>query len=180
MDEGEKIRGSELGGLRAVATFEFSKGMLALLVAWGLISLSRSDRDLSDALESLLRDLHIGPDAHLARVLLHGASRLDGTNLIAVALMVIAYGSLRFVESYGLWRARVWAEWLALLSGLIYLPLEVHHLIRRPGPIAWVTLGVNLAIVLYMAYLRMQSGNRHEPRIDTRAPEGQRSEVARG
>lgn len=154
MTDAELIRKTELGGLRAVASLEFAKGVLAVLVAFGLIALSRSDRDISDVVDSLLHDLHIGPDGHLGHVLLHQAARLDSINLIGVAFMVFAYASLRFVEAYGLWRARVWAEWVALLSGLIYLPLEIRHLIHRPGPISWIVLLVNVGIVAYMAYLR--------------------------
>jgi uncharacterized membrane protein (DUF2068 family) len=157
MRKTENMRRAELGGLRAVATLEFCKGILAALVSWGLISLSRSDRDLSDVLESALRDLRIGPDAHFAKVLLDAASKLDGVNLFLAAMIVFGYAALRFVEAYGLWRARVWGEWMALLTGMIYLPLEVHHLVRRPGALAWATLSINLAIVLYMAYLRFAS-----------------------
>ncbi len=125
-----------------------------MLVAFGLISLSRSDRDISDVVEGILHGLRIGPDGHFGHALLHQAARLDSVNLIGVAMMVIAYAAIRFIESYGLWRARIWAEWMALLSGLIYLPPEIHHLIRRPGLVSWVVLLVNVAIVLYMAYLR--------------------------
>ncbi len=154
MAQCDAVRRSELGGLRAIASLEFAKGVLAFIVASGLISLSRSERDISDVVESSLHGLHIGPDGHFAHLLLHQAARLDSVNLIGVAMMVIAYATLRFVEAYGLWRARVWAEWVALLSGLIYLPLEVRHLIRHPVPLSWVVLLVNLLIVLYMAYLR--------------------------
>ncbi len=125
-----------------------------MLVAFGLISLSRSERDISDVVEAVMHRLRIGPDGHFGHALLHQAARLDSVNLIGVAMLVVVYASLRFIESYGLWRARVWAEWMALLSGLIYLPLEIHHLIRKPGVISWVVLLVNLAIVFYMAYLR--------------------------
>ncbi len=128
-----------------------------MLVAFGLISLSRSERDISDVVEAIMHRLRIGPDGHFGHALLHQAARLDSVNLIGVAMLVVVYASLRFIESYGLWRARVWAEWMALLSGLIYLPLEIHHLIRKPGVISWVVLLVNLAIVFYMAYLRFFS-----------------------
>jgi len=32
---------------------------------------------------------------------------------------------------YGLWKERAWAEWLALGSGLIYLPLEVYKVVAK-------------------------------------------------
>ncbi len=159
MSQPEKLAKSELGGLRAVATLEFSKGLLVVLVGLGLVSLSRHDMGLEDVAENLLYILHINPDWHLSQIFLHVSERLDDMNLVTVAAVAAAYSVLRFIEAYGLWRARVWAEWLALLSGLIYLPLEIRHLIRKPGPVSWLVLIINLLIVAYMAYLRMKSHN---------------------
>jgi uncharacterized membrane protein (DUF2068 family) len=60
------------------------------------------------------------------------------------------------VESYGLWKQRVWAEWLTLISGASYLPLEIYELGRRASTVKWTVFLLNLVIVLYMAYLRAQ------------------------
>lgn len=56
-----------------------------------------------------------------------------------------------------MWKERAWAEWLALVSGAIYLPFEIYELARRPDWIRLVIFLVNLAVVVYMAYLRMQA-----------------------
>jgi uncharacterized membrane protein (DUF2068 family) len=61
-----------------------------------------------------------------------------------------------------LWRERAWAEWLALISGAIYLPFEVYEVVRRPDWVRFTILAVNLAVVLFMAYLRMQGRTRME------------------
>ena len=58
------------------------------------------------------------------------------------------------MEAYGLWKARVWAEWVALISGAVYLPFEIYELFRRITIVRASVLIVNLAIVLYMLYLR--------------------------
>jgi uncharacterized membrane protein (DUF2068 family) len=160
MSQSEKLAKAELRGLRAVATLEFSKGLLVVLVGLGLISLSRSALGVQDIAENLLYILHINPDLRLSQVFLRATARLDDLNIMTVALVAAAYSSMRFIEAYGLWRARVWAEWFALLSGLVYLPLEVHHLIRKPGVVSWSVLIINLAIVLYMAFLRLESRTR--------------------
>jgi uncharacterized membrane protein (DUF2068 family) len=46
---------------------------------------------------------------------------------------------------------------LALISGAIYLPFEIYELARRPDWIRLLIFVVNLAVVLYMAYLRIQA-----------------------
>jgi len=129
-----------------------------LLAGFGLLSLVH--RDAWDVAESFLEWLHISPDTHYAQVFLNLADQVTDAKLWAVAMGALAYSTLRFAESYGLWRERPWAEWLALISGAIYLPFEIFELIRRPDWIRLAILLVNLAVVLYMVFLRMQARER--------------------
>src|ERR1700747_2836403 len=145
----------QLRALRAVACVEFLKGFVVLLAGFGILSLVH--RDAWDVAESFLEWLHISPEAHYAQVFLNLADQVTDTKLWAVAIGALTYSSLRFAEAYGLWRERAWAEWLALISGAIYLPFEIIELARRPDWIRLAILAVNLAVVLYMAYLRVQA-----------------------
>jgi uncharacterized membrane protein (DUF2068 family) len=144
----------QLKALRAVASIEFLKGLVVLLAGFGVLSLVH--RDAWDVAESFLEWLHISPETHYAQVFLNLADQVTDTKLWAVAIGALAYSSLRFVEAYGLWRERAWAEWLALISGAIYLPFEIYELFRRPDWVRLTIFLVNLAVVLYMAYLRTQ------------------------
>ena len=63
----------------------------------------------------------------------------------------------RFIEAYGLWHMRVWAEWFALLSGGIYLPWEILELIERPTRLHWALFLSNVVIVSYMLYIRVRA-----------------------
>jgi uncharacterized membrane protein (DUF2068 family) len=139
--------------LRAVASFEIGKGLVVLLAGCGVLWLLH--RDTSEVAEALLRLLHISPDHRVARIFLTWADSLTDRKLWAVAGAALTYSTLRFVEAYGLWKARAWAEWIALISGALYLPFEVRELIRRPSLFHLTLLLVNLAVVLYMAYLRL-------------------------
>jgi uncharacterized membrane protein (DUF2068 family) len=143
---------AHLKGLRTVASLEFIKGVLALIAVAGVLSLLH--RDTWDVVESILGFLHINPERHLAQVLLDRADRITDKNLWQVAALAFAYATLRFVEAYGLWRARPWAEWLAFGSGCLYLPFEILELARRPSLIHAAILAINLIIVVYMLYLR--------------------------
>ena len=55
----------------------------------------------------------------------------------------------------GLWRKRVWAEWVAFASGALYLPFEINEMFHRLTAIRVGIFVVNLAIVIYMLYLRL-------------------------
>jgi uncharacterized membrane protein (DUF2068 family) len=139
--------------LRAVASVEFIKGLIVLLAGFGVLSLVH--RDAWDEAERFLEWLHISPEAHYAQVFLNLADQVTDAKLWGVAILALGYSALRFAESYGLWRERAWAEWLALISGAIYLPFEIYELVRRPDWVPLVIFVVNLVVVVYMAYLRM-------------------------
>lgn len=140
--------------LRAVATVEVSKGIVVLLTAIAVLWLL--DKDTSDIAYGLLRLLHISPDHRFARAFLRWADTLTDRKLWAIAAVAMTYSTLRFVEAYGLWGARPWAEWVALVSGALYVPIEIREIIRRPTTFHFGLLIGNIAVVLYMAYLRWQ------------------------
>ncbi len=146
---------SALAGLRAVALFEAAKGTLVLLVEIGLLSML--GRDVGGIAEDIVHRLHMNPERHLPHALLSAAQNMTDARLWALAGAAAAYATVRFVEAYGLWHARVWAEWFALLSGLLYLPWEIYQIIVRPSPMHFGILAINLAIVFYMLYIRVKA-----------------------
>jgi uncharacterized membrane protein (DUF2068 family) len=135
-----------------VASVELIKGFIAVVIGIGVASLSHSDT--WDDADRLLRFLHINEDWHIAQRFLDWADNLTPGKIWAAALLILAYACLRFVEGYGLWFAKIWAEWLAIVSGALYLPFEIIELHRRPTWLHITILVVNSAIVLYMIYLR--------------------------
>jgi uncharacterized membrane protein (DUF2068 family) len=137
--------------LRAVAGFEFFKGSFVVLM--GLCALALVHRDVWLYAESLLALLHISTDRRSAQMFLDFADRVTDARLWAAARIAFAYAALRFVEAYGLWKARTWAEWVALVSGALLLPLEIRELMR--GVTAWrcFLFIANMAVVLYMLYV---------------------------
>jgi len=140
-----------LQALRGIATIELAKGLVVLLAAIAILFLVRQDP--WDVADGLLHLLHISPDGHFAQRFLDWADTLTDAKLWAVAGVALAYSTLRFFEGYGLWYARAWAEWIALISGSLYLPYEIYKLIHRQSLFHIAVLVVNLSIVLYMAYL---------------------------
>lgn len=141
-------------GLRTVASIEFVKGVLVLAATFGFVEVIHREIDLEDAAQNLLYFLHIDPDRHISQAFIDAAGRMMDANLATVLAIAFVYSSLRFIEAYGLWRARVWAEWLAIVSGAVYLPFELYNLIRHPTPVHWAILLINIVVVLYIAWVR--------------------------
>ena len=137
-----------------MAVFEAFKGALALASAYFLIVLIRRDVDFEDAAEHILFSLHISPGHRWSQQFLHAAQQISGLNLAMIAAIAISYATLRFVEGYGLWRQRAWAQWLAIISGCVYIPFEVYKVVRRPNELHWAILGTNILVVLYIAWVR--------------------------
>jgi uncharacterized membrane protein (DUF2068 family) len=142
--------------LRTVAAFEAAKGVLVLALGLGLLRFVH--RNLDDLADQIIRFLHASPGGHLSNLFIKAASHANDKSLWALAGAAMVYAIVRFAEAYGLWNDREWAEWFALLSGAMYLPWEMYSLMRHPLPVKWAILLANLAIVLYMLFLRVQAG----------------------
>lgn len=146
--------GGHRKGLRMVAMLEAAKGILVLLAAFGFAEVIRHNIHLDEVAQNLLYFFHANPNLRLSHVVMRAAGRMMDADVLTVLGIALAYSSLRFLEAYGLWRQRVWAEWLAIVSGAIYLPFELYKLVRRPTPIHWAILLINIGIVVYIAWVR--------------------------
>lgn len=144
--------------LRAVASFEFVKGIFVLLIGLSALLLVRKDAWV--VAESLLALFHISTDRHWAQVFLDFADNLTDSRLWAAAKLAFTYSALRFIEAYGLWKERTWAEWVAFGSGTLLLPLEVRELMRGITFVRSAMFVANLGVVFYMFYL-LRSGQRY-------------------
>ena len=136
--------------LRAIAIFEAVKGFAALAAAIGLLRLLH--HDVHQLALALLWRFHLDPQTHYPTLLLHYADLLSGLDVRSLAPVVTGYIGLRLLEAYGLWNEKTWAEWLAALSGAIYLPLEAGHLMHRATLINGAVLLANLLIVAFMVF----------------------------
>ncbi len=131
-----------------VAIFEAAKGVIVLAVGLGLFRLIH--RDVEAGAERLARHLHFNPASHYPRILIDAAGRLDDTHLRLLAIGALVYAAIRFIEAFGLWLDRRWAEWFAAISGGIYLPVEIYELWEA---VTWprvTVLTVNSIIVVYL------------------------------
>ena len=149
-------------GLRVVATFEATKGAIVLVAGFGLFELMH--RDVQAAAERLVRHLHLNPASHYPKVFIDRSVWFDDSRLRLLAIGALVYAVVRFVEAFGLWRDRRWAEWFGAISGGIYLPLEVHSLWKG---VTWprvTVLAVNCIVVFYLVQLLVRGlGGERKP-----------------
>jgi uncharacterized membrane protein (DUF2068 family) len=137
-------------GLHAIAVFEAAKGVLVLLAGFGIVAIIPKDSQV--IAERLVRRMHLNPASHYPRIFIDAASRVTDVQLWWLAGGALVYAVFRLTEAYGLWKERTWAEWLAIISCGLYLPLEIYEIIRRITVLRVSLLLVNLAIVIFLAY----------------------------
>ncbi|WP_085316616.1 DUF2127 domain-containing protein [Derxia lacustris] len=136
--------------LRSIAAFEALKGLLALAAGLGLLGLLH--RDLHALALALIGHLGLDPDARLPALLLHDADALRAANPRALMQLVLGYVLLRGFEAWGLWQGRAWGELLGALSGALYLPFELAHLLHRVTPLGLGVIALNLAVLLLLGW----------------------------
>ena len=137
------------GGVRIVAVIEAAKGVLVLAAGLGLFALMH--RDVQTVAERIVEHFHLNPASRTPRIFLELAAKASDSNLQLLALGASGYSLVRFVEAYGLWRQRRWAEWFAVAAGGAYIPIELYELWRGVTWIRFGLLAVNVAIVAYLA-----------------------------
>ena len=135
--------------VKLVAIFEAIKATLVLLAGFGVLSLVH--RNLRLIAAAVIGRLHLDPTRRFAGSFIEAAAHVTDARLWLFAGVGFLYALFHFVEAYGLWFGRAWAEWLAVVSGGLLLPFEVYELVEK---FTWVRVGtftLNVIIVVAMA-----------------------------
>lgn len=139
------------GGLRAVSLFEAGKGVLVFSLA--LLLSTFVHRDLPGIVAEFRTRWHVDPSSHIPELAKMLMQDLSGSRLHVLVTLAAIYALMRFVEAYGLWFEKRWAEWFALVSGSVYLPVELYELAKGFSWLKTSVLAINLVIAGYMVKL---------------------------
>jgi uncharacterized membrane protein (DUF2068 family) len=129
--------------VRAIAMFEGTKGVVALMAATGIMLHHR----LESLVDRFASHLYLNPGHARPRAIVQAIEAEAGSHLRILALGTLLYAAMRLIEAGGLWRQRRWALWFGALSGAVYLPLDVVALVRRPEALTAALLVLNVAVV---------------------------------
>jgi uncharacterized membrane protein (DUF2068 family) len=164
------LRGREIRSrliLRVFSVERFVRALIFLIASiflWRFRSSHTSiekafDRELP-VLRGLFRQLGFNIDHSKLVGLVREALTLSSHSITLLAIGAAAYAAVEVVEGVGLWQARRWGEYCAFVATSLGLPLEIYDLTRKVTVTALVLLGVNLALVLYLAITKRLFGIR--------------------
>ena len=125
-----------------------------LVAGFGLARAIRGD--VGEFAEHLVHRLHLDAAKRFPRIFLDLANNLSDAQLWALAALAMTYSIVRFAEAYGLWFERRWGEWIAALSGGIYVPVEIYELSRGYSTVKLAALVLNTLVVAYMCFLLLR------------------------
>ena len=92
------LQTSQPHALRAIVLFETVKGIAAIIVSLGLLSLA--NQNVRDLTYLLIYYFHLDSDAHYFKTLFDYSDLLSNDNLRTVVLMAWAYAAISFIQNY--------------------------------------------------------------------------------
>lgn len=140
--------------IRAVALFEAFKGAVVLAAGFGLLQLLH--KNIHQIVFEFISRIHLNPAQKYPRIFLELADHITDQNLWLFAGLALTYSILRFIEGYGLWNQRTWAEWFAAVSAGIYLPFEVYEIYVKLSGVKLLALAANAIVIGIAAWALLQ------------------------
>jgi uncharacterized membrane protein (DUF2068 family) len=145
--------------LWGIILVKLSKGVLLLLLALGVYTLSNDD--LPNRFQHLLSFLKLDPERQFFLDAAGKLEHLTAANVKWVAAATGIYSLFSLVEAFGLMLLVTWACWLTIGESAFFIPIEVYEFMRNPSVVMLLILAVNIAIVWYLAVNRKRLFHKH-------------------
>ncbi len=153
--------------MRLLAAERGIRGIGLLLLAVVVFIFRKSKGDLKASFNSelpLLRPLadQIGWNIDSSKIVrgIDSAFSLSEQTLIWIAVGLILYGVLEFIEAVGLWMMKRWGEYFAVVATGIFLPLEIYDLTDKVTVLRVLLFAVNVAAVVWLIWSKRLFGLR--------------------
>jgi uncharacterized membrane protein (DUF2068 family) len=149
--------------LRALAVERWIRALLIAFAAWAVWRFHGAQGSIQATVDHdlpLLRASGVKVDQ---MTLIHELERALATKPSTLALLTLAlaaYALLELVEGVGLWLLKRWGEYFAVVATSIFLPLEVHDLLKGITFTRVLTLTINVAAVIYLLFSKRLFGLR--------------------
>jgi uncharacterized membrane protein (DUF2068 family) len=169
-DAPEIPRGRLLRDQRIMRLLAVERGIrgLALIGLAILVYVFRGSKDsLSQSFDKdlpLLRPLadQIGWNIDNSKIIrgIRDVFALTQIALVWIAVGLLAYAALMFVEAVGLWMIKRWGEYFSVIVTSVFLPWEIYEIADRLTWLRLVLLLINIAAVVWLIWSKRLFGVR--------------------
>jgi uncharacterized membrane protein (DUF2068 family) len=153
--------------LRVFAVERLVRGLAVAALAVVVWRLQYSHESIEQAFErerpvlhSLFEQLGINIDHSKLVGLITRALNLSPTTLRWLAVGLAVYAVIELIEGTGLWLAKRWGEYFAMVATSLGLPYEIYELISKVTAFKLALFAVNLLLVVYLVVTRRLFGVR--------------------
>jgi uncharacterized membrane protein (DUF2068 family) len=162
---GKEVRSAVI--LRIFAIERFLRALIFLGLAYGLWRFKYARQSIDSAFDRerpIARELflQLGYNIDNSKLvgLIQHALTLSSRSITLLAAGLAVYAIVEVVEGTGLWLARRWGEYFAMVATSVGLPLEIYDLARKVTATTLIFLAVNLALVVYLVLTKRLFGAR--------------------
>jgi uncharacterized membrane protein (DUF2068 family) len=162
---GQEVRSALI--LRVFAIERFVRALAFLGLAYGLWRFRTARQSISASFNRelpILRELfsQFGYRIDHSKLvgLVQHALTLSTRSITLLAAGLAVYAVVEVVEGAGLWLARRWGEYFAMVATSVGLPLEIYDLTRKVTATTLIFFAINLALVLYLVLTKRLFGAR--------------------
>jgi uncharacterized membrane protein (DUF2068 family) len=153
--------------MRLLAVERVVRGLGLVLLAVGVLVFKGSRDNLHQSFNQdlpLLRPLadQIGWNIDDSKVVqsVNKAFSISPTTLTLIAVALLAYAAVQFIEGIGLWLMKRWGEYFAVVATSVFLPVEIYEITERVTALRVVLLLVNVAAVGWLVWSKRLFGLR--------------------
>jgi uncharacterized membrane protein (DUF2068 family) len=153
--------------LRLFAIERYLRALVFAVAAFGVwrFEYARASIDATldreyPAVRTLLRQLGYNVDHSKLAGLVQRALTLSPASINLIAAALAAYAVIEVIEGTGLWLAKRWGEYFAMVVTSLGLPYEIYDLANKVTATRVIFFVINLALVLYLVITRRLFGVR--------------------
>jgi uncharacterized membrane protein (DUF2068 family) len=144
-----------------IGLFKLAKA--ALLITLGVAALRDAPQQLYRRVAHAVAWSGIHAGRHTVQRAMDRLWSLNETTARHIAIVSLCYAGVFLVEGFGLVRRRRWAEWLTVVVTASFIPVEIYEMVDRFSAAKMVALAVNVAIVAYLIWLRLDERRAAAP-----------------
>jgi uncharacterized membrane protein (DUF2068 family) len=131
-----------------IAAFKLAEGVLILFVAVGVLKLLH--HDVAAVVADWISALRIDPHNEYIHWLFAKLGVLDDHRLKQISAGSFVYAALRITEGIGLLYRQRWAEYLVVIATGLFIPLEIHEILKHASAPRISVFIVNVAVMVYL------------------------------